>query len=155
MMKKLRGKRRYFKNLWSLVENYQLHVENDSWYDLWHRHLDFRGLGNCSLKVRREHIKAHIVLYSNFLRQLESFNKPYQSWICIHEEDSGADAVYVHTPNPNINDFPIKFDFIKWDCKVPDSFSDLIDFNKYKVGYYESEYEQIYYIQSKDIQIPL
>lgn len=154
-MKKFRGMRRYFKKLWSLVNGYQLHVEDDSWYDFWHRHLDFGGLGNASLKVRREHIKAHISLYSKFLIQLESLNKPYQTWVCIHEEDSGADAVYVHTPNPNADDFPINFNFIKWNCKLPRTFSDLIDITQYNVGYYESEFESVYYIQSKNLKYPI
>lgn len=108
-MKKFRGKRRYFKNLHSLVENHQLHVDDDSWYDFWHRHLDFEGLGNNSLKVRRAHIKAHLLLYSKMISQLEQVGKPFQTWVCIHEEDSGADAVYVHTSNPNAKNFPVHF----------------------------------------------
>lgn len=154
-LKKFRGKRRYFKKLWSLVESHRLDVEDDSWYDFWHRHLDFSGLGNNSLKIRREHIKAHIFLYSKILQQFESLNKPYQTWVCIHEEDSGADAVYVHTLNPNAADFPVKFNFIKWNCKPPITFNDLIDLTQYNVGYYESEIERIYYIQSKHLLISL
>lgn len=148
-LKKFRGKKRYFKRLWSLVEGYQLHTDEVSWYDFWHRHLDFSGLGNSSLKIRREHIKAHIALYSKLLQQLESLNKPFQTWVCIHEEDSGADAVYVHTPNPNANDFPVNFKFIKWNCKLPTTINDLIDEDEFNVGYYESEIERVYYIQSK------
>lgn len=154
-MKKFRGKRGYFRRLWSLVEGYQLHVEDDSWYDFWHRHLDFWGIGNNRLKVRREHIKAHIVLYSKFLEQLKSLNKPYQTWVCIHEEDSGADAVYVHTPNPNAKDFPANFEFINWSCELPRTFSDLIDMTQYNVGYYESEFGRVYYIQAKHLEIPI
>ncbi|MFG3613892.1 hypothetical protein [Rummeliibacillus stabekisii] len=42
-MKKFRGKRRYFRNLWreTKVNNYDLKIEKDSWFDLWHTHLDF------------------------------------------------------------------------------------------------------------------
>ena len=32
----------------------------EGWFNLWHTHLDFVGLGNNSLKIRREHIKAYI-----------------------------------------------------------------------------------------------
>ncbi|NEW06809.1 hypothetical protein GK047_12385 [Paenibacillus sp. SYP-B3998] len=154
-MNKIRGKRRYFKKLWSKIESHQLHVEKDAWYDLWHRHLDFGGLGNNSLKIRREHIKAHLHLYSRFLKQLENFNKPYQTWVCIHEEDSGADAIYVHSPNPNSEVFPLNLDYIKWDCKLPQTFNDLIDVTQYNVGYYESEIERVYYIESKILHFPL
>lgn len=63
----------------------------------WHKHLDFFGVGENSLKIRKEHIKAYIALYHRLLKQLEGFEKPYQTWICIHEHDPGLDAVYVHT----------------------------------------------------------
>ncbi len=79
-------------------------------------------------------------------------NKPYQTWVCIHEEDTGADAVYIHTPNPNSDNFPANFDFIGEDCKLPNTFSDLIDPVHFNIGYYESEIEQVYYIQSKKLK---
>ena len=154
-LKKFRGKKRYFRKLWSSVENYQTHVDDNSWYDYWHRHLDFFGLGNDSLQVRRAHIKAHISLYTRILTQLEQLNKPYQTWVCIHDEDTGSDAVYIHTPNPNSDDFPAKFDFLKWDCKLPNAFSDLIDKTQFNIGYYESELERVYYIQSKHLKFPI
>lgn len=152
LLKKFRGKKRYFRKLWSSVENFQAHVDDDSWYDYWHRHLDFWGLGNDSLKIRRAHIKAHILLYTRILKQLEQLNKPYQTWVCIHDEDTGADAVYIHTPNPNAADFPANFDFLKLDCKLPNAFSDLIDTAQFNIGYYESEIERVYYIQSKNLK---
>ncbi|WP_142288253.1 hypothetical protein [Bacillus sp. EAC] len=52
----------------------------------------------------KQHIKDQVSLYDKLLKELESFQKPYQSWICIHEEDTGSDAVYIHTPNP-IDDY--------------------------------------------------
>ncbi len=66
-LKKFRGKKRYFRKLRSTVEHFQADVDDDSWYDYWHRHLDFCGLGNDSLKIRRAHIKAHILLYTRIL----------------------------------------------------------------------------------------
>ncbi len=94
-------------------------------------------------------------LYSRFLKQLEQLNKPFQTWVCIHEEDAGADAVYVHTPNPNAQDFPLELDYIKWNCKLPNTFSDLIDTSLFNVGYYESELERTYFIQSKLLKFSL
>lgn len=72
--------------------------------------------------------------------------------VCIHDEDTGSDAVYIHTPNPNSDDFPAHFDFLKWDCKLPNVFSDLIDTAQFNIGYYESEIERVYYIQSKNLK---
>lgn len=148
-MKKFRGKRRYFKKLWSKVNTYEINVEDDSWFDFWHIHLDFLGLGNSSVKVRKEHIKVHIELYKKLLKQLEAFNRPYQTWICLHVEDSGSDAVYVHTKNPNSDDFPFLALNVDWNCCIPDDFKELIDLKQFHVGYFESDIEQIYYLQSK------
>jgi len=148
-VKKFRGKKRYFRNLWRKVYTLNLELNEESWFDFWHIHLDFYGVGNKSLKVRREHIKAHLLLYDKLLKELESYQKPYQSWICIHQEDTGSDAVYIHTPNPNDDYFPHFVDDIDWNCIIPRSFKYLIENNKYNVGYWKSELNEVYYIQSK------
>ncbi|NBI28652.1 hypothetical protein [Chengkuizengella marina] len=147
--KKFRGKRRYFRNLWNKVETYELDIE-DNWFDFYHIHLDFSGHGNNSKKIRNEHIKAHLSLYKNILKQLEKYENSFQSWICIHEEDTGADAVYVHTKNPNYDDFPFQNENINWECKIPNSLMNLIDIEKFNVGYISSNHENTYFIQSKE-----
>jgi hypothetical protein len=147
-MKKFRGKKRYFRNLRRTVEN-DLKIDYESWFDFWHIHLDFMMKGNDSLKFRREHIKAHISLYNKVLKKLEGAGKPYQSWVCIYERDTGADALYIHTPNPNNHSFPHKIQNVKWNCDIPSSFKDLINLNKYNVGFYQLEDEKEYFIQSK------
>lgn len=154
-MKKFRGKKRYFRNLWNEVHSCDLKLDNQSWFDFWHIHLDFFGIGENRLKIRREHIKAHIALYNNILKQLEGFERPYQSWICIHENDPMTDAVYVHTPNPNDDYFPHKNEELVWDCELPNTFKDIIDLDALDVAYYKSSYDEVYFIQSKEQGIKL
>ncbi|MGE6376464.1 hypothetical protein [Peribacillus muralis] len=155
-MKKFRGKRRYFRDLRELsVEQYNLNFGQEGWFDTWHTHLDFYGFGNNSVKIRREHIKAHIVLYNNLLDKLQTFDKPYQSWIELVDEDAGLDAVYVHTPNPNDDNFPLKIEDISWNCTIPKYFKDLINLNEFNVGHYEWETTNHYIIQSKNNGIKL
>ncbi|WP_103994199.1 hypothetical protein [Paenibacillus sp. UNC499MF] len=154
-MKKFRGKRRYFRQLWKQVNAFYLQPDNESWFDFWHFHLDFCGIGENSVKLRREHIKAHIALYKSLLKRLERIEKPSQSWICLHEEDAGLDAVYIHTSNPNRDNFPHKFDTIDWKCKIPAAFNDLIDPDLFHVGYNTSDDGGIYFIQSKEQDIKL
>lgn len=154
-MKKFRGKRKYFQRLWSRVDAFTIDVDDESWFDFWHIHLDFFGLGNRSAKVRREHIKAHLTLYENVLNQLKDFSGPYQSWICIHDEDSGADAVYIHTANPSHDDFPFHPNNVDWDCHVPGTIKDLIDTSQYDIGYFQSNLEQVYFIQFKGNGVPI
>ncbi|MEK5069607.1 hypothetical protein [Sporosarcina sp. FSL K6-1508] len=156
-MKKFRGKRRYFRNLSREVslDNYNLQFDNEGWFDLWHTHLDFSGIGNDSLKIRREHIKAHLALYKNLLKKLEPFEKPYQTWIHLDDEDAGTDAVFIHTPNPNEDNFPLKVENLNWNCTIPTSFKDLINLEENNVAYYKSESEGGYIIQSKHQGIKL
>ncbi|MCZ2738136.1 hypothetical protein [Bacillus safensis] len=154
-MKKFRGKKRYFRNMWEEVNTHQLTLDHDSWFSFSHTHLDFFGVGENSLKIRREHIKAHIALYHRLLKQLEGFEKPYQTLICIHENDPGLDAVYVHTPNPYDSYFPHKVEGLERNCKLPHTFKDLIDLHQFDVSYDQSECGEVYYIQSKEQGIRL
>ncbi|MGE7988519.1 hypothetical protein [Lysinibacillus fusiformis] len=156
-MKKFRGKKRYFHNLARELDvaYYDLDFGKDGWFDIWHTHLDFYGLGDNSLKLRREHIKAHIILYNNLLEKLKLIKKPYQSWIELVDEDTGLDGVYIHTPNPNDNNFPLKLENIKWDCHIPKYYKDLINLNEFNVGHYTGESNNLFIIQSKNNGIRL
>ncbi|MGG2092358.1 hypothetical protein AB1283_06505 [Bacillus sp. S13(2024)] len=150
-MKKFRGKKRYFRQLWKKTNIHTCNIllDNEAWFDFWHTHLDFLGFGNNRLKFRREHIKAHITLYNNLLTELETLDKSYQSWVCIQVHDAGQDAVYIHTPNPSSNNYPYKNCEINWDCAVPNMFKDIVDLDKQNIGFLSSEYGKMYYIQSK------
>ncbi|WP_026673716.1 hypothetical protein [Alkalihalobacterium bogoriense] len=154
-MKKFRGKKRYFRNLWQEVNTCDLKIDNESWFDFWHVHLDLFGVGENSVKIRREHIKAHVTLYNKLLKELKGFEKLYQTWICIHEQDPMFDAVYVHTPNPNDGYSPHKVEELEWGCELPNSLKDLIDLHHFDVAYCKSENEEVYFIQSKQQGIKL
>ncbi|MFD1030788.1 hypothetical protein [Metaplanococcus flavidus] len=149
-MKKFRGKKRYFRNLWreTALDQHNLDFGKEGWFDLWHTHLDFCGLGNNSLKMRREHIKAHISLYTNLLEKLQSFGKPYQLWIELNV-DAGSDAVYIHSPNPNEDNFPVKIEHINWACPVPKYIQDSVNLGEFYVGHRNGETDKYYVIQSK------
>ncbi|MCM3758261.1 hypothetical protein M3197_12390 [Sporosarcina aquimarina] len=151
-MKKFRGKRRYFRNLWREVEEGYIHLQfdNDAWFDFWHVHLDFFGLGDYSNKIRKEHIKAQITLYKNLLKRLKIFKKPYQSWIYLDLKDACMDAVFIHTPNPNDDNFPVRLENVNWNPNIPISFKGLIDLCEFNVGYDTAfEFGGGYLIQSK------
>ena len=153
-MKKIRGKRRYFRELWRTVHNTDLNVTNSSWYDYKHFHLDFNGLGNYSAKMRKEHIKAHMSLCESFLRQLSTYKNPYQCWVVIDMNDAGADAVYIHTENPNSTPYPNEFEDVNWDCELPKILINTLNRNKYYVGHFTSEYGEAYILQPKQKYFP-
>lgn len=147
-LKKFRGKKRYYKNLLARAANYRLKLTEDSWFDMWHTHLDWFGIGNQGIKSRKQHISALFELHHNFLSQLQTFSKPYQIWITIHEKDSGQDAVFIHTPNKNRDNFPFNFDQIAWNCAVPQILEGMSHLDEYKIGAYLSvdNDEMIYFL---------
>ena len=131
------------------MEHNHLDFGQQAWFDLWHTHLDFFGLGNTSLKVRRAHIKAQLTLYENLIDKLQQLNQPYQTWIEINELEAGQDAVYIHTKNPNSDNFPLIINELKWNQSLPHFLEDLIDLNRFHVGQYKEDDSTFYIIQSK------
>ena len=62
-MKKQRGLKRYYRNLaiqndFEKWEQFDFVKNSDNWFDLWHCHFDWKGLGNLSFKRRKPHIKV-------------------------------------------------------------------------------------------------
>ncbi|WEG14483.1 hypothetical protein PU629_09050 [Pullulanibacillus sp. KACC 23026] len=153
-MKKFRGKKRYFRNLWKKVNSFQLELDKVSWFDFYHIHLDWYGVGNESIKLRREHFKAYLTLYKKVLDKLETFDKPYQSWILWDGGDAGQDAVYIHTPNPNENNFPLTLEKLNEMGNIPTPFKDLIDKEEFDVGQFKLG-SNSFVIQSKTQGIKL
>lgn len=151
-MKKLRGKKRYYRKLLARATDYNLRLTEDSWFDMWHTHLDWSGIGNRGMRPRRQHISALIQLHSNLLTKLESFSRPYQIWMTIHENDSGQDAVFIHTPNENRDNFPFKFDHITWNCPVPQILEGIFNANEYELGFIGSvgNDEIVYFLSLKN-----
>jgi hypothetical protein len=45
------------------------------------------------------------------------------------------DVVYIHTPNPNDDNFPIKLVNVNWNPTIPIAYKDLIDLDEFNVGY--------------------
>lgn len=111
-MKKFRDKRRYFRNLQKeqQLSAYPLDFSPDSWFDFWHVHLDFDGHGNGHLKMRKAHVQALFHLMKELETALHTWGQPYQIWIELSRLDASSDAVFVHTNNPNADNFP---------CSVP------------------------------------
>jgi len=92
--------------------------DKDSWFDLWHIHTDFEGDGNKDFKTRLIFLKKLLQEYSKYKFKLEKYSRPYQIFIVIDENDSSEDAVYIHTENPNNDNFPVKIEPGKdWTCK--------------------------------------
>lgn len=148
-LKKFRGKRRYFRNMWSKIDRYDLDLEEDMWFAYTHHHLDFYGYGKDSGKQRREHIKGHLALLDRVLEQLESFQKPYQAWITLNDTYPEYDAVYIHSPNP-YDPFPYQPEHLHLTTDLPNAYQDLIDLTKYNVAFSKMNEQVCYVLQVKE-----
>ena len=146
-MKKFRGQKRYYKQLESRVESFELDLNKDSWYNMWHTHFDWPGYSNLSWKHRHSHLIALKKVFDKSLQQLEGYQEPYQIFLFIDYYDGSADAIYFHTPNPYSN-FPIKLEGIEWNVKPPQILKDLMDSKDLKIGFNLNESQKYYYVCS-------
>lgn len=106
----------------------------NDWFEFWHTHLDWDGEGNASPAARRPYLKALFVLLDRLQQRLPSFPKPCQIWLCILAEDSGQDAVYLHSPNPNRDNFPLDLAFVDFTTECPDWVTEFVPEDRYRVG---------------------
>lgn len=111
-MKKHRGLRRYYKNLelknddWSRL----IFTGPEAWFYLWHTHFDWSGYGNHSFKRRKPHLDKLFRHFDLLAEKVVSLNTDYQLWAMIFDFDSYSDALYLHTPYPNGDNFPLKIE---------------------------------------------
>lgn len=79
--------------------------------------------------------------------------KNHLTWLIIHK-DGSQDAIYFHTPNPNGNNFPIKFKNIQWGMIAPALFYDLLP-EGLDIGYMKNDYGKYHFVRSLGKGIPI
>ena len=82
--------------------------DENSWFDLWHTHIDWNGKGYESPESRKAYLYKLLSTFIEFKSELRNYPHEFQIWIIINEEDSSEDGIYIHTKNPNEDNFPIK-----------------------------------------------
>ena len=123
--------------------------------DLWHTHVDWDRKGNKDWGTREKYLGQLLRTFDELKLKLRDYPKDFQLWIMIDENDGGEDCVYIHTKNPNADNFPIKVtadnkNTIK-NKKLKD-FVDSLDFERVRI---ETSDGPIYYLFDKDIGISL
>jgi hypothetical protein len=138
--KRFRHRRRYYRRLAGLAERFapggaeEGSLDWNGWFDLWHTHADRDGYGNRGGRDRRRHLAASLELLRVFRRRAESAARPMQVFWLIHPADSSQDGVYVHTPNPNADNFPAGFTGVAWDVPAPPILRDLVPADEWQIG---------------------
>lgn len=117
-----------------------------SWFDFWHTHVDWDGKGNKDWKTREKYLNELLKTFNELKVKLQDYPNDFQLWIMIDENESGDDCVYIHTKNPNADNFPLK---VKADNKNKikngdlRNFVDSLDFERVRIKTSEGD---IYYL---------
>lgn len=133
--RRLRGQRRYYRSLARDAGRFT--VAPGSWSDYMHWHVDWRGMGNRSWRARRAHLAALFTLFRRLVSQSAGWPWEHQVWLLIAPSDSAQDAVYLHTPNPNADNFPNRFEGTDWDAPVPERLREFLVDRSWQFGRHE------------------
>jgi len=137
------------------VLNFDFSGGPTSWFDFWHTHADWDGKGNKDWHSRKRYLSKLLKTFNELRERLSDYPHDFQLWIMINEKDSADDCVYIHTKNPNGDNFPLK---VKADNtntmknKGLREFVDSLDFQKVKIG---TSTGHIYYLYDKGTGISL
>lgn len=116
------------------------------WFDLWHTHVDWRGEGNSKPDVRRECLRVLFDVWPQVEVLAAQRTGPWQSWVVINVADSGQDAVYLHTPNPQRDNFPYQFKDVTWCVDPPPWLAEFLP-DEIEVGRSEFEGATLYWVR--------
>ena len=159
-MRKIRGKRRYFNRLLNGdLEKYFDHLDFNSWFDFWHDHPDWYGLGKNSWKAREPHIIALLRRFEFLKVKLSNRKEDFQIYCIVDIDDSSQDGVFIHTGNPNHDKFPAKFERYDGELNVQSQLIELIESSNNDWFFYqwnrENEIGNLIFIYDKNVGIPI
>jgi len=126
-----------------------------SWFDLWHTHVDRDRKGNKDWKTRKGYLKQLLETFDQLKLKLRTYPHDFQLWIMIDENESGDDCVYIHTKNPNADNFPINVTVDNKNAikdKDLKEFLDSLDFERVRIKTNDGD---IYYLFDKGTGISL
>ncbi len=108
-------------------------LDFSTWFDLWHTHPDWDSKGNRYPENRARVIEITCRLLHHAEQLAAKRVDPIQVFatICV---DSGNNAVYLHSENPNGSPFPYSFEDVQWAIETPSELRDLVDPATHEVG---------------------
>ena len=116
-----------------------------SWFDLYHTHLDWKSKANRA--------KPMVALLTYKLLQqaeasAESRREPIQVWATLCE-NTGDNAIYLHSQNPNQTEFPYTFDGVEWGVTEPPEAQGIIN-STHEIGRRIYDSGAVYFIRRKE-----
>ena len=117
------------------------------WFDLWHSHVDWHGRGNRDSEFRRSCLEVLFATWSDVELLTRGLTCAWQSWLLIDPADSSQDAIYLHTPNPNRDNFPYPFDGVSWGVESPSWLADFVGPLDVDLGRSEHDGAVLYWVR--------
>ena len=155
-MKKFRGQKRYYKRL--LKNDLDVYFDNldfHSWFDFWHDHPDWFGYSKISWKHRKQHLVALMRRFNYLKGKLTSRTEDFQVFCIIDIKDSSQDSVYIHTRNPNQDNFPVQVEKHIGNIGISDQLWDFVESSGYEWFFNQwnrdNEIVNLIYIYEKNI----
>jgi hypothetical protein len=134
-VKKLRGGKRYYRDLHEQAATFGLDLDSGRTYDLWHKQFDWHGHSRRGVCHRAEHLAALFVAFKRTLVETSASSVPAQVFVGLAPAcHSEQDALYVHTPNPNGTPFPHSFNGVRWDIATPAFLRRFVDGEAWEIG---------------------
>ena len=137
--------RDYWCQRWRQARRFRVNLAAIKWCNWWHEHLDWQGRCRASRFERQRLIRLVLLVLNRAQRELAAQPVPFQLFAGIVPHDPGADAVFVHTPNP-YSDFPLVFESYVFGATVPPRLLGLLDPERYLIGVTVSEGRESYLI---------
>ena len=110
--KRKRGLKRYYKSLTTKIdldEIARLCIDNPNpWFKSQHLHFDRRGYGNDSFNRRKPHLDKLFRHFEFLVEKAKKSKADFQLYAVLLDYHSSSDALFLHTPDPDNNQFPFK-----------------------------------------------
>ena len=81
------------------------------WFDLWHVHPNTEDTA--------ERWAGLVAAWARAVAAGRLSGRPWQTWLVIEPTEPREDAAYLHTPNPNRDNFLYPFEGVEWGAEPP------------------------------------
>ena len=108
-------------------------LDYGSWFDYWHAHPDWRFRCNRFPEAKAMTASATYALLQ-YAEQLASVRKGEIQVFGTLCENTGDNAVYLHSANPNGTPFPVEFAGVQWDVSLAAELADIVNQERHQVG---------------------
>lgn len=156
MKKKTRDFKKHYRSVEGQVRDFDIDLSEDSWYRMWHTHLDWSGVTSVSYKHRKIHVMYYLKILDKIEFETKEVERDFQAWIYLDRYDGSNDAIYFHTDNPE-GDFPLTLETIEWNAEIPTILLKSLDLSGFNVGAIKNEKQdvQAYIIQKKGLGLDI